>query len=201
MRRVEAPPLDRIAARHHRGAVGLEQAIPASPAPPLPYCARTSTRWWTGCAPHAAPRGLQHLADEINDASPTSSSPRSSSRALRDRDCAILGALAKSAREEVDMAAAVWPSAPRPRRSVQIVVAVSIASSSPVHLQPRLRRAVRHRRRTGRTGLRLRPVRARLLVAAQLSTMRRRKVPGAGRVVGAFVRPRTRFLGMKAVRR
>jgi len=149
------------------------------------------------------PEGLQHLADEINDASADIIvaalilNARLRGPGLRQ----VLGALAKSAREEVDMRQRVMAQRSSTRRSVQIVVAVSSLSSSACPSSPRLRRAVRHRRRTGRTGLRRGRSRS-LLVAAQAVDDR-----DAGTVLVRdessvrFVRPRTPVSGDEAVRR
>ncbi|MGP3922632.1 MULTISPECIES: type II secretion system F family protein [unclassified Streptomyces] len=112
------------------GAVGLEQAIPAS--------ARAAT---PALRPHLdslvdrlrsrtpLPDALQHLADEIDDASADIIiaalilNARLRGPGLRE----VLGALAKSAREEVDMRQRVMAQRSSTRRSVQIVVGVSIA--------------------------------------------------------------------------
>ncbi|MFE0514200.1 type II secretion system F family protein [Streptomyces sp. NPDC058964] len=112
------------------GAVGLEQAIPASARAAAPILrphldalvdklrARTPL-----------PDALQMLADEIDDASADIIvaalilNARLRGPGLRQ----VLGALAKSAREEVDMRQRVMAQRASTRRSVQIVVAVSIA--------------------------------------------------------------------------
>ncbi|MFF3765770.1 type II secretion system F family protein [Streptomyces sp. NPDC001922] len=112
------------------GAVGLEQAIPAS--------ARAAT---PALRPHLdalvdrlrartpLPDALQHLADEIDDASADiiiaalMLNARLRGPGLRE----VLGALAKSAREEVDMRQRVMAQRSSTRRSVQIVVGVSVA--------------------------------------------------------------------------
>jgi Flp pilus assembly protein TadB len=111
------------------GAVGLEQAIPASAraaAPALrPHLAALVDRLRSRTP---LPEALQHLADEINDASADiiiaalMLNARLRGPGLRD----VLGALAKSAREEVDMRQRVMAQRASTRRSVQIVVVVSV---------------------------------------------------------------------------
>jgi Flp pilus assembly protein TadB len=110
------------------GAVGLEQAIPASAraaAPALrPHLASLVDRLRSRTP---LPEALQHLADEINDASADIIvaalilNARLRGPGLRE----VLGALAKSAREEVDMRQRVMAQRASTRRSVQIVVVVS----------------------------------------------------------------------------
>ncbi|MGW0745597.1 type II secretion system F family protein [Streptomyces sp. NPDC002817] len=112
------------------GAVGLEQAIPASArasAPVLrPHLDSLVDRLR---ARTPLPDALQHLADEIDDASADIIvaalilNARLRGPGLRQ----VLGALAKSAREEVDMRNRVMAQRASTRRSVQIVVAVSVA--------------------------------------------------------------------------
>ncbi|MGW7382501.1 type II secretion system F family protein [Streptomyces sp. NPDC054794] len=112
------------------GAVGLEQAIPASAraaAPILrPHLDALVDRLR---ARTPLPEALQVLADEIDDASADIIvaalilNARLRGPGLRQ----VLGALAKSAREEVDMRQRVMAQRASTRRSVQIVVAVSIA--------------------------------------------------------------------------
>jgi Flp pilus assembly protein TadB len=112
------------------GAVGLEQAIPASAraaAPALrPHLDALVDRLRSRTP---LPDGLQILADEINDASADVImaalilNSRLRGPGLRE----VLGALAKSAREEVDMRQRVMAQRASTRRSVQIVVGVSIA--------------------------------------------------------------------------
>lgn len=112
------------------GAVGLEQAIPASArasAPVLrPHLDALVDRLR---ARTPLPDALQHLADEIDDASADIIvaalilNARLRGPGLRQ----VLGALAKSAREEVDMRQRVMAQRASTRRSVQIVVAVSVA--------------------------------------------------------------------------
>ncbi|MFB7332654.1 type II secretion system F family protein [Streptomyces adustus] len=112
------------------GAVGLEQAIPASArasAPVLrPHLDALVDRLR---ARTPLPDALQILADEIDDASADIIvaalilNARLRGPGLRQ----VLGALAKSAREEVDMRQRVMAQRASTRRSVQIVVAVSVA--------------------------------------------------------------------------
>ncbi|MEU6769002.1 type II secretion system F family protein [Streptomyces sp. NPDC046853] len=112
------------------GAVGLEQAIPASAraaAPVLrPHLDALVDRLR---ARTPLPEALQVLADEIDDASADIIvaalilNAKLRGPGLRQ----VLGALAKSAREEVDMRQRVMAQRASTRRSVQIVVAVSIS--------------------------------------------------------------------------
>ena len=112
------------------GAVGLEQAIPASAraaAPVLrPHLDALGDRLRSRTP---LPEALQQLADEIDDASADLIvaalilNARLRGPGLRQ----VLGALAKSAREEVDMRQRVMAQRASTRRSVQIVVAVSVA--------------------------------------------------------------------------
>ncbi|MER0240741.1 type II secretion system F family protein [Streptomyces sp. HSW2009] len=112
------------------GAVGLEQAIPSSAraaAPALrPHLDAMVDRLR---ARTPLPDALQQLADEIDDASADIIiaalilNSRLRGPGLRE----VLGALAKSAREEVDMRQRVMAQRASTRRSVQIVVGVSIA--------------------------------------------------------------------------
>ncbi|MEV6952651.1 type II secretion system F family protein [Streptomyces sp. NPDC051183] len=112
------------------GAVGLEQAIPASAraaAPALRPHLETLVDRLRARMP--LPDALQHLADEIDDASADIIvaalilNARLRGPGLRQ----VLGALAKSAREEVDMRQRVMAQRSSTRRSVQIVVGVSVA--------------------------------------------------------------------------
>ncbi|MFJ2631859.1 MULTISPECIES: type II secretion system F family protein [unclassified Streptomyces] len=112
------------------GAVGLEQAIPASAraaAPALRGHLSSLVDRLRSRTP--LPEALQHLADEINDASADIIiaalilNARLRGPGLRE----VLGALAKSAREEVDMRQRVMAQRASTRRSVQIVVVVSVA--------------------------------------------------------------------------
>ncbi|MEV6007587.1 type II secretion system F family protein [Streptomyces sp. NPDC051976] len=111
------------------GAVGLEQAIPASAraaAPALRVHLEGLVDRLRSRTP--LPDALQHLADEINDASADIIiaalilNARLRGPGLRE----VLGALAKSAREEVDMRQRVMSQRASTRRSVQIVVVVSV---------------------------------------------------------------------------
>jgi Flp pilus assembly protein TadB len=112
------------------GAVGLEQAIPASAraaAPALrPHLDALVDRLR---ARTPLPEALQMLADEIDDASADIIvaalilNARLRGPGLRQ----VLGALAKSAREEVDMRQRVMAQRSSTRRSVQIVVGVSVS--------------------------------------------------------------------------
>ncbi|MEV7525041.1 type II secretion system F family protein [Streptomyces sp. NPDC091371] len=112
------------------GAVGLEQAIPASAraaAPALRPHLETLVDRLRARMP--LPDALQHLADEIDDASADIIvaalilNARLRGPGLRQ----VLGALAKSAREEVDMRQRVMAQRSSTRRSVQIVVGVSVS--------------------------------------------------------------------------
>lgn len=111
------------------GAVGLEQAIPASArasAPALrPHLDAMVDRLRSRTP---LPDALQHLADELDDASADIIiaalilNARLRGPGLRE----VLGALAKSAREEVDMRSRVMAQRASTRRSVQIVITVSV---------------------------------------------------------------------------
>ncbi|MBW1601175.1 type II secretion system F family protein [Streptomyces sp. JJ66] len=112
------------------GAVGLEQAIPASAraaAPSIrPHLDALIDRLR---ARTPLPDALQELADELDDPSADIIvaslilNARLRGPGLRE----VLGALAKSSREEVDMRQRVMAQRASTRRSVQIVVGVSIA--------------------------------------------------------------------------
>lgn len=112
------------------GAVGLEQAIPAAArasAPVLrPHLDAMVDRLRSRTP---LPEALQQLADEIDDASADIIvaalilNAKLRGPGLRQ----VLGALAKSAREEVDMRQRVMAQRSSTRRSVQIVIAVSVA--------------------------------------------------------------------------
>lgn len=111
------------------GAVGLEQAIPATA-----YAANPSIK------PHLLelsdrlrvrtplPIALQQFADELNDASADliiaalSLNARLRGPGLRE----VLGSLAKSSREELEMRRRISAQRSGTRRSVQIVVAVTL---------------------------------------------------------------------------
>ena len=116
MRRVEGlAGLDRVAARHHRrrgrpgaGHPGLDPGRRAR-AP-----RRTCARWSTGCGPGwPLPDALQQFADELDDPSADLVvaalilNSRLRGPGLRD----VLGALAVSAREELDMRQRVMAAA------------------------------------------------------------------------------------------
>jgi len=112
------------------GAVGLEQAVPAtaraaSPAV-RPHLATLVDRLR---ARTPLPEALQQFADDLNDPSADVIiaalilNSRLRGPGLRE----VLGALAKSAREEVDMRQRVTAQRASTRRSVQIVVGVSAA--------------------------------------------------------------------------
>lgn len=111
------------------GAVGLEQAIPASARAAAPAL-RTHLEGLVDRlrSRYPLPDALQYLADEINDASADIIiaalilNARLRGPGLRE----VLGALAKSAREEVDMRQRVMAQRASTRRSVQIVVVVSV---------------------------------------------------------------------------
>ncbi|RBM21372.1 type II secretion system F family protein [Streptomyces sp. PT12] len=112
------------------GAVGLEQAIPASAraaAPALRGPLNNLVDRLRARTP--LPDALQEFADELDDSSADVIiaslilNARLRGPGLRD----VLGALAKSAREEVDMRQRVLAQRASTRRSVQIVVGVSVA--------------------------------------------------------------------------
>ncbi|MGW7007656.1 type II secretion system F family protein [Streptomyces sp. NPDC054933] len=112
------------------GAVGLEQAIPASAraaAPALrPHLDALVDRLRSRTP---LPDALHHLADDLDDPSADIVvaalilNARLRGPGLRE----VLGALAKSAREEVDMRQRVMAQRASTRRSVQIVIGVSVA--------------------------------------------------------------------------
>nr|WP_107081691.1 type II secretion system F family protein [Streptomyces sp. SBT349] len=112
------------------GAVGLEQAIPASAraaAPALRGPLNNLVDRLRSRTP--LPDALQEFADELDDSSADVIvaslilNARLRGPGLRD----VLGALAKSAREEVGMRQRVMAQRASTRRSVQIVVGVSVA--------------------------------------------------------------------------
>jgi Flp pilus assembly protein TadB len=112
------------------GAVGLEQAIPASArasAPALRGPLEALVDRLRSRTP--LPEALQHLADDIDDASAdiiiAALILNSKLRGPGLRE--VLGALAKSAREEVDMRQRIMAQRSSTRRSVQIVIGVSVA--------------------------------------------------------------------------
>ncbi len=112
------------------GAVGLEQAIPASAraaAPALrPHLDALVDRLRSRTP---LPEALHQLADDLDDPSADIVvaalilNARLRGPGLRE----VLGALAKSAREEVDMRQRVMAQRASTRRSVQIVIGVSVA--------------------------------------------------------------------------
>jgi len=112
------------------GAVGLEQAIPSSTraAGPVlrPHLNALVDRLR---ARMPLPDALQYLADDINDStadlviSALMLNAKLRGPGLRE----VLGALAKSAREEVDMRQRVMAQRAGTRRSVQIIVVVVVA--------------------------------------------------------------------------
>ena len=112
------------------GAVGLEQAIPATAraaAPAIREHLHTMVDRLRARMP--LPQALEHFADDMDDASADlviaalMLNARLRGPGLRE----VLGALAKSSREEVDMRQRVMAQRSSTRRSVQIVVAVSVA--------------------------------------------------------------------------
>ncbi|WP_344259808.1 type II secretion system F family protein [Streptomyces sodiiphilus] len=112
------------------GAVGLEQAIPASAraaAPALRGPLENLVDRLRSRMP--LPEALQEFAEELDDSSADIIiaslilNARLRGPGLRE----VLGALAKSAREEVDMRQRVMAQRAATRRSVQIVVGVSVA--------------------------------------------------------------------------
>ena len=164
------------------GAVGLEQAIPASAArrgPGAPAQLRPAGR------PAADPRcrcrtRSQLFADELDDPSADLIvaalvlNARLRGPGLRE----VLGALAESAREELDMRRRVEAERRRTRRSVQIVVGSRRWPSSLglAIFNPDVRGAVRHRCRPGRARRGRRPVRAGFFWLRRLA---RFEMPGA----------------------
>ena len=119
------------------GAVGLEQAIPATRVPRPRRSARTCACWSTGCASGRRCRTRSRLfADELDDPSADLVvaalilNSRLRGPGLRE----VLGALAESAREELDM-----------RRRVEAEPALH-----PAQRADRGRRHARVRRRPGR---------------------------------------------------
>ncbi|GAA2012838.1 type II secretion system F family protein [Catenulispora yoronensis] len=112
------------------GAVGLEQAIPATAraaAPAIREHLHTMVDRLRARMP--LPQALEYFADDMDDASADLViaalilNARLRGPGLRE----VLGALAQSSREEVDMRQRVMAQRSSTRRSVQIVVAVSVA--------------------------------------------------------------------------
>ncbi|GAA3872503.1 type II secretion system F family protein [Streptomyces sedi] len=112
------------------GAVGLEQAIPSSARAASPALRGPLNNLVDRLrARTPLPDALQEFADELDDSSADVIiaslilNARLRGPGLRE----VLGALAKSAREEVDMRQRVMAQRASTRRSVQIVVGVSVA--------------------------------------------------------------------------
>ncbi|MEZ0107330.1 Flp pilus assembly protein TadB [Catenulispora sp. EB89] len=112
------------------GAVGLEQAIPATAraaSPAIRENLHTLVDRLRARMP--MPQALEYFADDMNDASADLViaalilNSRLRGPGLRE----VLGALAQSSREEVDMRQRVMAQRSSTRRSVQIVVGVSVA--------------------------------------------------------------------------
>jgi Flp pilus assembly protein TadB len=112
------------------GAVGLEQAIPATAraaSPAIREHLHTMVDRLRARMP--LPQALEYFADDMDDASADLViaslilNARLRGPGLRE----VLGALAKSSREEVDMRQRVMAQRSSTRRSVQIVVFVSVA--------------------------------------------------------------------------
>ena len=138
------------------GAVGLEQAIPSStriaaPAirqPLLRLVDRLHTRMPMADA-------LRLFADDLDDASADLIiaaliiNSRLRGPGLRD----LLGALSRSVREELDMRRKVSAERRSTRRSVQIVIGVSVGMALVLAAhRPLVPRPVQHHRRPGRAG-------------------------------------------------
>ncbi|MQS08209.1 type II secretion system F family protein [Streptomyces alkaliphilus] len=111
------------------GAVGLEQAIPASARAAAPALREPLANLVDRLRSRMPlPDALQEFADELDDSSADIIiaslilNARLRGPGLRE----VLGALARSAREEVDMRQRVMAQRASTRRSVQIVVAVSV---------------------------------------------------------------------------
>jgi Flp pilus assembly protein TadB len=112
------------------GAVGLEQAIPATARAASPAIRENLHIMVDRLrARMPLPQALELFADDMNDASADLViaslilNARLRGPGLRE----VLGALAKSSREEVDMRQRVMAQRSSTRRSVQIVVGVSVA--------------------------------------------------------------------------
>ncbi|NJP64865.1 type II secretion system F family protein [Streptomyces spiramenti] len=112
------------------GAVGLEQAIPASARASAPALREPLNNLVDRLRSRTTlPDALQEFAEELDDSSADIIiaslilNARLRGPGLRE----VLGALAKSAREEVEMRQRVSAQRASTRRSVQIVVAVSLA--------------------------------------------------------------------------
>ena len=137
------------------GAIGLEQAIPASARPPPagdPAVAEPARR------PAAHPRAAAGRRCWPSPRTSTTPAPTSScaslilNRRLRGpglRD--VLSALAVSIREELDMRRRIEASRRSIRRSVRIVLVIVLGVMGPAQrLQQAVRRALRRARRAGR---------------------------------------------------
>ncbi|WP_165988212.1 type II secretion system F family protein [Streptomyces sp. YIM 98790] len=112
------------------GAVGLEQAIPASARAAAPALREPLFNLVDRLRSRTPlPDALQEFADELDDSSADIIiaslilNARLRGPGLRE----VLGALAKSARQEVDMRQRVMAQRASTRRSVQIVVGISLA--------------------------------------------------------------------------
>ena len=112
------------------GAVGLEQAIPASARAAAPALREPLNNLVDRLRSRMPlPDALQEFADDLNDSSADVIiaslilNARLRGPGLRE----VLGSLAKAARDEVEMRQRVMAQRASTRRSVQIVVAVSIA--------------------------------------------------------------------------
>ena len=112
------------------GAVGLEQAIPATARAASPAIREhLNTLVDRLRARMPLPQALEYFADDMNDTSADLViaalilNARLRGPGLRE----VLGALAKSSREEVDMRQRVMAQRSSTRRSVQIVVAATVA--------------------------------------------------------------------------
>ncbi|SFB94207.1 type II secretion system F family protein [Streptomyces aidingensis] len=112
------------------GAVGLEQAIPASARAASPALREPLFNLVDRLRSRTPlPDALQEFADELDDSSADIIiaslilNARLRGPGLRE----VLGALAKSARQEVDMRQRVMAQRASTRRSVQIVVGISLA--------------------------------------------------------------------------
>ena len=158
------------------GAVGLEQAIPATS-----YAASPAIRAdLTALADRLRvrmplPEALKRFAEEVDDAgadliiAALILNSRLRGPGLRD----VLTSLARSARLELEMRQRIYASRASTRRSVTIVIGVTVGvRGRPPGVQPGLRRSVRHAVRPDRAGGHHRDLRGRGDVAPQ---------PGEGR--------------------
>ena len=158
------------------GAVGLEQAIPASyhaAAPVLkPPLALLIDRLRTR---EPLPEALLRFGDDLNDPgadlilAALVLNARLRGPGLRD----VLTALSQAAREEMDMRGRIEASRASTRRSVQIITGLTLLVVFGLRfLNPSLRRAVRLLRRPGHARRGLRRLRRRLPLAAQPEPVR-----------------------------